>query len=140
LQRLKKQLNFRVPGLLIMDTPGHESFTNLRSRGSSLYATLICELIYFRCDIAILVVDLHSGLEKQTRESIELLRKRQTPFVIALNKIDRLYNWKSIPGGPFQDSYAKQDLSVKKEFEERVKHVITQFAELSLNAALYYKV
>lgn len=126
-QRLKKQLNFRVPGLLIMDTPGHESFTNLRSRGSSL------------CDIAILVVDMHSGLQKQTIESIELLRKRHTPFVVALNKIDRLYGWKTFKDNAFQDSLAKQDVSVKREFDDRVKHVVTQFAEISLNAALYYK-
>ncbi|KAJ4308135.1 eukaryotic translation initiation factor 5B [Neodidymelliopsis sp. IMI 364377] len=118
---------FNVPGLLVIDTPGHESFTNLRSRGSSL------------CNIAILVIDIMHGLEPQTIESMKLLRDRRTPFIVALNKIDRLFGWKKIDNNGFEDSFNLQKAAVQSEFEERWAFVRTQLAEQGFNSELHYK-
>ncbi|KAH0898019.1 hypothetical protein HID58_047587 [Brassica napus] len=134
-RELKADAKLKVPGLLVIDTPGHESFTNLRSRGSSL------------CDLAILVVDIMHGLEPQTIESLNLLRMRDTEFIVALNKIinpfilqmDRLYGWKTCKNAPIVKAMKQQTKDVVNEFNMRLTGIITQFKEQGLNTELYYK-
>ncbi|PQP97081.1 eukaryotic translation initiation factor 5B [Prunus yedoensis var. nudiflora] len=126
-KELKADAKLKVPGLLVIDTPGHESFTNLRSRGSGL------------CDIAILVVDIMHGLEPQTIESLNLLKMRNTEFIVALNKVDRLYGWKTCRNAPIVKAMKQQTKDVQNEFNMRLVQIITQFKEQGLNTELYYK-
>ncbi|KAI3876160.1 hypothetical protein MKW98_029112 [Papaver atlanticum] len=126
-RELKADAKLRVPGLLVIDTPGHESFTNLRSRGSGL------------CDIAILVVDIMHGLERQTIESLNLLKMRNTEFIVALNKVDRLSGWKTCKNKPIVKAMKQQSKDVQMEFNWRLTQIITQFKEQGLNTELYYK-
>jgi translation initiation factor aIF-2/yIF-2 len=126
-KKVDPDFDIEVPGLLIIDTPGHESFNNLRARGSSL------------CDMAILVIDIMHGLEPQTVESLEMLKKRRCPFVIAMNKIDVLYQWQSGNYIAVRDSFKTQNDSVTQEFESRKNKILLQLAERGLNCELYWQ-
>ena len=117
----------KLPGLLIIDTPGHESFSNLRDRGSSL------------CDIAVLVIDIMHGLEPQTIESLNMLKKKKVPFVVALNKVDRLYEWKNNKHKDIRDVIESQPNNTKLEFFKRKDEVILGLAEQGINASLFYE-
>ena len=111
-----------IPGLLIIDTPGHEAFTNLRRRGGSV------------ADIAILVIDILRGFEAQTHESIEILNSRKTPFLVAANKTDRLPGWKSQAEMSFLQSYNAQDVYVREELDNKIYDVIGTFSRLGFNS------
>jgi len=111
-----------IPGLLVIDTPGHEAFANLRRRGGSV------------ADIAILVIDILRGFEAQTYECIEILKARKTPFLVAANKIDRIPGWKSYPDTPFLKSYQLQDKYVQEDLDNRLYEIIGTFSRLGFRA------
>jgi translation initiation factor 5B len=110
-----------IPGLLVIDTPGHEAFTNLRRRGGSV------------ADIAILVVDVLRGFEAQTYECIDILKARKTPFIVAVNKIDRVAGWKAQPDSSFLNSYAKQNSFTKEDLDNKLYDVMGTFSRLKIN-------
>lgn len=118
----------RIEGLLVVDTPGHSIFMNLRRRGGSV------------ADIAILVVDVLRGFEPQTHESLSILKNRKTPFIVAANKIDTIPGWKPHKVTSFSESYQQQDPSVKRQLDELLYIIMGTFSRLGINADRYDKV
>ena len=118
----------QIPGLLVIDTPGHEIFANLRMRGGSA------------ADIAIVVVDVNKGFEAQTIESTEILRKRKVPYLIALNKIDMISGWRK-SGIPFIiEEMKKQDPTIQQALDTKVYDVVGSLSRLGYNSEAFWRV
>lgn len=117
-----------VPGLLVIDTPGHEVFTNLRARGGSA------------ADIAILVVDVNRGFQPQTNESLKILQTKKVPFVIALNKIDMISGWKKTDTSFISQSIKKQDPTIQTTLDELLYNVVGTLSILGFKSEAFYRV
>ena len=109
---------FSVPGLLFIDTPGHYSFVSLRSRGGAL------------ADLAVLVIDVNEGFKPQTVESVNILKRFKTPFVVAANKIDLIPGWRAQRGKPIGESLSAQDPRVVSELDDRLYAIAGRFFEV----------
>lgn len=123
----KSGIDLKIPGFLLIDTPGHAAFTNLRRRGGSL------------ADLAILVIDVNEGIKPQTSEVIQILKYNKTPFIIALNKIDNIHGWKK-NSEDLRESIEKQAANVKQNFEEKYLTLIGSLNSYGFDADLYYNI
>jgi translation initiation factor 5B len=117
-----------IPGLLVIDTPGHEIFTNLRSRGGSA------------ADIAILVVDANRGFQPQTTESLKILESRKVPFVVALNKTDMVSGWKKSDTPFISMAIKEQDPFVQTSIDEKIYNVVAALSVLGYQSEAFYRV
>ncbi len=120
--------DFDLPGLLFIDTPGHHSFTTLRSRGGAL------------ADIAILVVDVNDGFQPQTIEALDILKRTQTPFIVAANKIDTVPGWNPTEDSPVNPTYESQSDRVRTDLDERLYRIIGNLSDEGFSADLYWRV
>jgi translation initiation factor 5B len=120
--------NIEIPGLLILDTPGHDCFDSIRLSGMSI------------SDIAIIIVDIKKGLEYQTEECVKMLINKKIPFIVVANKLDNMYEWISIDNNLIKDSLAIQKPNALEEFNKYINNIICQMAKLEINADLYYKI
>lgn len=116
-----------IPGFLMIDTPGHEAFFKLRERGTSM------------CDIAILAIDIFEGIQPQTKEVIELLKKSKIPFVIAATKLDRVWGWKSLKDSIIRKSFRSQSKTSQNSFEGYIESLKIDLNKEGIKSEFYFK-
>ncbi|MBW6442774.1 translation initiation factor IF-2 [Patescibacteria group bacterium] len=124
----KKKIKLDIPGFLFIDTPGHTAFTNLRKRGGSL------------ADLAVLVIDINDGIKPQTAEVIQILKHNQTPFIIALNKIDNISSWKTNLNIELKNSIEDQQQNVKQNFNEKYLTLVGALQSHGFDSDLFYNI
>jgi len=120
--------DFDLPGLLFIDTPGHHSFSTLRSRGGAL------------ADIAILVVDVNDGFQPQTLEAVDILKRTATPFIVAANKVDTVPGWNPNEGEPIQVTKEKQSDRASADLDEKLYEIIGELSDNGFSADMYWRV
>lgn len=108
----KLDIKDKMPGLFFIDTPGHEAFTTLRKRGGAL------------ADLAILIVDINEGFKPQTYEALNILKMYKTPFIVAANKIDKIYGWEVHQNSTFMKSYHEQAGSVQEKLDTSIYELV----------------
>lgn len=132
LQQLK--LSLTIPGLLLIDTPGHAAFVSLRKRGGVL------------ADIAILVIDINEGFMPQTLEALDILKNYKTPFIVAANKLDLVPGWRADLSGDGSGNelllakVSKQQQAVQDEIDKRLYNLVGKFAELGFDSDRFDRV
>ena len=125
--RLEKS-DSQIPGILVIDTPGHQVFTNLRARGGSA------------ADIAILVIDVNRGFQPQTNESLTILQNRRVPFVVALNKCDQISGWRKSDAAFISEAIKEQDASVQADLDQKIYDVVGTLSVLGYKSEAFYRV
>jgi len=120
--------DIQVPGLLFIDTPGHHAFTSLRSRGGSL------------ADLAVLIVDMNEGFQPQTIESLTILKRYKTPFVVAANKMDRIAGWRPMKNSSFAKTFQAQNERVVEELDTKIYEIVGELYKYGFDGDRYDRI
>ncbi|MCC7571008.1 translation initiation factor IF-2 [Candidatus Micrarchaeota archaeon] len=123
---LKTKIDIKIPGLLFIDTPGHEAFTSLRDRGGSI------------ADIALLIIDITQGIQPQTIESINILKTHKTPFIVVANKVDRFQGWKSKKTYSISESLSQQQIS--DDLDMKLYEIVGELSEHGFDSERFDRV
>ena len=116
-----------IPGILMIDTPGHSEFQSLRDVGTSI------------CDLGILIIDIEESIQEQTKEAIKLLKEKKIPFVVAVTKLDKLYGWKTTKSPNLREALKEQSKDMSMMLMAKLEDIKYDLSKEDINAEFYFK-
>jgi translation initiation factor 5B len=118
--------NFKLNGLIFIDTPGHEYFSQMRTVTSSI------------SHLVIVMIDIIKGIEPTHIEILKYLRESHIDFIIVLNKMDKIFDWICKEKQSLKNTFKTQKKEVIVKLNNYANNIICQLAEHEINACLYY--
>lgn len=122
-----QQMEIKIPGVLFIDTPGHEAFSNFRTTSAEI------------CDMAFVIIDIENGIENQTIESIKLLKEKKIPFIIVLSKLDKVYNWQTTSTTVLKNSLKEQSQETTNALMGLIEGIKYELEKIQVSSEFYFK-
>ena len=116
-----------IPGILMIDTPGHSEFQSLRDVGTSI------------CDLGILIIDIEESIQEQTKEAIKLLKEKKIPFVVAVTKLDKINGWKTTTSPNLREALKEQSKDMSMMLMAKLEDIKYDLSKEDINAEFYFK-
>jgi translation initiation factor 5B len=116
-----------IPGILMIDTPGHSEFQSLRDVGTSI------------CDLGILIIDIEESIQEQTKEAIKLLKEKKIPFVVAVTKLDKINGWKTTKSSNLREALKEQSKDMSMMLMAKLEDIKYDLSKEDINAEFYFK-
>ncbi len=121
------EFEIKIPGILFIDTPGHEAFGNFRQKAADV------------CDMGIIIVDIEKGVEPQAVESVQMLINKKIPFIVVLTKLDKVAGWEVVDTPNLRQSIKNQSQETMTELNMKMEDIKYELSKSQISAEFYFK-
>lgn len=121
------EFEIKIPGILFIDTPGHEAFSNFRQKASDI------------CDMGIIIIDIEKGVEPQAVESIQMLITKKVPFIVVLTKLDKVNGWEIVDTPNLRQSIKNQSQETMTTLNMLIEDIKYELSKREISSEFYFK-
>lgn len=125
-KKTSEEFEIKIPGILFIDTPGHEAFGNFRRKTACI------------CDMALVIIDIEKGVEPQAVESIQMLTENKIPFIVCLTKLDKVTGWNIVQTPNLRQSIKNQSPETMIIVNTMLADIKYELSKSQIDAEFYF--